>query len=712
VASPASNASRAAETDAGSTAAPAPSPVNRPAADVVSITTRDDFLLELGEALVGQAAVHPVDSMAAALEHVAGAKRGQVLVIDSRDVADIRADLERAQTQAPHAVVLVFADADAEKQIGATVKGTNVFAVLPIPLDRRKTAAVLESAMADAIAKKPARSPERSAAVSVEAFNPRPDSAAPAGASTSDRSGSKSKAVLWAVVGLATVTVAVGAYWLFGGGKKGEVGSPAAKSSASAPTLETPTTDDAALAPKPTVDTSIVQGKVDDLLEKARLAMRERRYSEPAGDNALLYYRSAAAADPTNGEATDGLQRVAAVLASRFEEAMTGGRYDEAGVALANLKAAAPKDARIAPLELKLATAQISKALADGNVDRAAALVRLAQQSAAIAPDQIVKWRTEIGRRQEDAKIQRIAGLVSERMRDGRLLEPADDCAKVYLQQLHDLAPTNSTTQRLIRDLNAAYLHKAREAGVAGRAGDVDRWLSEAKAGGVSAAEITSFQRELTGARQKAIAAESDRLAQLSRERIRDGKLTDPAQDSAAYYAGQIQTADGSYSGLSQLTRDLAAKLLERARASAQAGKATSVEADLTQAKRWGADPKDILAVQQIQNAPKGSAGSRSSTAGASAAALAGALKRVRYVAPDYPSTALAQRMGGSVTVECTVDVHGDTRDVRVIDATPPGVFDRAAISAVKRWHYEPVVQNGTPVEIPVRTTIRFEPPK
>jgi outer membrane biosynthesis protein TonB len=39
-------------------------------------------------------------------------------------------------------------------------------------------------------------------------------------------------------------------------------------------------------------------------------------------------------------------------------------------------------------------------------------------------------------------------------------------------------------------------------------------------------------------------------------------------------------------------------------------------------------------------------------------------------------------------------------------------VFDKSATGAVKRWRYEPVVANGAPVEIPVRTAIRFELPK
>ena len=92
--------------------------------DVTAITTRDDFLLELGEALGGQASVRPVDSISGALEYLSNAKRGQVLVIDTRDVSDVRADIERAHLQAAHAVVLVFTVAETEKQIGVAGPST------------------------------------------------------------------------------------------------------------------------------------------------------------------------------------------------------------------------------------------------------------------------------------------------------------------------------------------------------------------------------------------------------------------------------------------------------------------------------------------------------------------------------------------------------------------------------------------------------------
>jgi periplasmic protein TonB len=681
--------------------------------DLTAITTRDDFLLELGDALVGQASVRPVDSIGAALEYLTSTKRGQVLVVDTRDLADVRADVEQAHAHAPHTVVLVFATAESEKQVGAAVKGTNVLAVLPIPIDKRKTAAVLDGAISDAIARKATARP--GAGVTIESFQPRLDS----GSTPPPEREKSSKAALLAGIGVAAVALAGGGYWYInkdkGAASPAVAGAPTAAPTAAAATPQSAAAEDASVEPKPSVDTSILSGKVDELLEKARLAMRERRYLEPLGDNALLYYRSAAAADPNNGEAKDGLQRVAGVASSRFDESMNSGKFDEASLALANLKVASPEDARIGGFELKLTTAQINKALADQNLDRAMALVRQAQQSPNIPQDQLAKWRADISHRQEDAKVQRLANLISDRIRDGKLIDPADDDAKTYMQQLHDFAPSNPTTQRAMHELDSAYLRKAREAATAKNSAEADRWLAEARAGGVSANEIAAYQRDLASVRQKAAQAEADRLVQVARDRIHDGRLTDPVNDSAAYYLGQLQAADATNPALAQVGHELAAKLLDRARAAEQAGKSALADPDLAQAKHWGADPKDILAVQNTQPVPKpttaNSGRNATAAAGLTPAQLAASLKRVKYAPPEYPSRALSQRMSGSVTVEYIVDTSGDTRDVRVVEANPPGVFDHSALAAVKHWHYEPVVVNGTPVEVPVRTAIRFELP-
>jgi TonB family protein len=597
-------------------------------------------------------------------------------------------------------VVLVFAEGAAEKRLGSELKGSKVFAVLPMPLDARKTQAVVEGALAEAVAK---RSPAAATAsptnalraeLSVGTFQPE---AAPG--TTARGPGSRSRLLLLGALGVTALALAGAAFWYFTVPTRMPAGAKVAPPAANAPA-----TTAASSAVAPVADTSIVHGKVDELLEKARLAMHERRFTEPAGDNALVYYRSAVAADGSSGEARDGLQRVAAVLGARFDEALGGGRLDEAAQTLANFKTASPADARLGAFEQRLYAAEVARALNDGNLERAAQYVRQAQQSTSIPAEQIARWRTDIARRQEDAKAQRLAGLVEDRIREGTLSGP-EDSAKAYLLQLQAAAPANASTQRVTRVLIAAELRKAREAGVARNPAEQERWLNEARAIGLKPAEAAAFQREMAGARAKASQAESERLAQLARERMRDGRLTDPAQDSAAGYLSQLQMADAGSPALADASRELAGKLLERARAAVLAGK--SADADLAQARRWGADTKDIAAVQQLQAAPK----TRGSTL--DPATLAANLKRTRSPAPDYPQTAIAQHISGSVTLEYTVDIRGEPRDIHVIEATPPGVFDQAAINAVKRWRYAPMMVDGAAVDVPaVKARVRFELPK
>jgi TonB family protein len=604
--------------------------------------------------------------------------------------------------------VLVFAEGPAEKQLGAALKGSRVFAVLPTPIDARKTQAVLDAAIADAVANKagtaaPAAPAPRAAEappadLSIGTFRPQP-----AAATAESSGGTRKPATPLIAAAVAAVALAAGGYWFFAHRESQPAPPAPSVPAAAAPASTTAPVENQSAPTAPAVDTSIVQGKVDELLEKARRAMRERRFTEPSGDNALLYYRSALAANTANAEARDGLQRIAGVLAGRFEEAMNAARLDEAAATLAGFKAAAPSDSRIGAFEQHLYAAEISKAIADGNLDRASAYLTRAQQSSAVPAELINKWRADISRHQEDAKAQRLAGLVEDRIREGRLTD-ADDSAKSYLLQLQAAAPGSASAQRATHDLTGAYLRKAREAAIAKSAIDVDHWLSEARAVGMKPGEIAAFQRDLATARQKAVQAESERLAQLARDRLRDGRLTDPPQDSAAFYLTQLQTSDPGNASLADASRDLARALVDRARVAVMAGK--SGDADLAQARRWGADAGSVLAVQQLQAQP------RSKAAAVDPATLAAKLKRLRAAPPDYPANALTQHISGSVTLTYTVDVRGETRDIQVIEATPTGVFDEAAINAVKHWRYAPMVVNGAAVEVPVTTRVRFELPK
>jgi TonB family protein len=672
---------------------------------VIVVTQGDDFLLELGESFGGATAVRPVETLALALEQLALARRTTLLVIDARELPDLRGDIDRAHAHSPTVPTLVFSPAESEKGVAAALKGSNVFAVLPIPVDRRKTAAVFEGAVADATARRAAAGarPAPSAGeirVDVRAAVT-PEPAPPVLAESAARP-PRRLAIGAAAAGVVVVLAGVAVWWFSHEAPKAPrvVATPAPRAAAPAAPAERPVSADAPLA----------QGTVDELLEKARGAMRERRYTEPANDSALLYYRSALKVDPNNGEAHDGMTRLAGLLMSRFEDSLSAGRFDDASGALAGLKVSSPGDVRLGPLEWRLTQLEVNKALADGNLDRVAALIHQAQQSNVVPADQLAKWRAEVTRRQDDAKLKRLSDAFAERLRDGHLLDPENDSAKYYAGQLKELAPTNPAAQRASRDLIAALLRKGREAALANHSSDADHWLTEARAAGMSASDVTAYQKDLSAARARAAAAEAERLAQLAHERMRDGRLTDPAQDSANFYATQLKEGYADSPAVATVSHDLAAKLLERAGSAARAGQQTLIDSDLALARRWGAEPTEVQAVQQLVAARAKNSGAQNRPAQGLPPGVK--LKRTRYEPPEYPQKAIDARLAGTVTVEFTVGLNGQPHDVHVIEATPANVFNGAAVTAVSHWRFEPVVINNVPTEVPTRTVIRFELPK
>jgi len=56
---------------------------------------------------------------------------------------------------------------------------------------------------------------------------------------------------------------------------------------------------------------------------------------------------------------------------------------------------------------------------------------------------------------------------------------------------------------------------------------------------------------------------------------------------------------------------------------------------------------------------------------------------------PNVPLVAWQNKINGWVLVAFSVTPEGRTRDVRVLDASPRGVFEEAAIAAVKDWNYQ-----------------------
>ena len=77
---------------------------------------------------------------------------------------------------------------------------------------------------------------------------------------------------------------------------------------------------------------------------------------------------------------------------------------------------------------------------------------------------------------------------------------------------------------------------------------------------------------------------------------------------------------------------------------------------------------------------------------------------------PTYPPMAKAEGIEGTVVVRYSVSLDGRVINARIDSAEPEGVFEDAAIKAVRSWRYNPAMKDGEPVSVDnVVSTVRFE---
>ncbi len=78
-------------------------------------------------------------------------------------------------------------------------------------------------------------------------------------------------------------------------------------------------------------------------------------------------------------------------------------------------------------------------------------------------------------------------------------------------------------------------------------------------------------------------------------------------------------------------------------------------------------------------------------------------------VEPDYPRKAARQGIEGWVKLAFTVLEDGSVSDIKVLDASPKRIFDKAAKRAIIRWKFKPRVVNGHAVKQQAVQIIEFK---
>jgi len=135
-------------------------------------------------------------------------------------------------------------------------------------------------------------------------------------------------------------------------------------------------------------------------------------------------------------------------------------------------------------------------------------------------------------------------------------------------------------------------------------------------------------------------------------------------------------------------------------------------------AAREKANPAPVVHETPPEPAADPASSGSATTAGPSGApggslaggALASAVPRYRSnPPPEYPPEARARHQEGVVLLDVEVGADGRTAEVGVKQSSGFPSLDRAAVSAVRRWTFEPARTAGLPVASRVEIPIRFD---
>jgi TonB family protein len=345
--------------------------------------------------------------------------------------------------------------------------------------------------------------------------------------------------------------------------------------------------------------------------------------------------------------------------------------------------------------------AQILAAINAQNFDRAAQLIDDAARTKSLTNAKLAQLRDELRRRHAEADITGIVKLIDARLQQDKLTEPRNDSAGYYLNQARaagaSAAELQPQSQEIYKRLTQM-LHAALEQR---RFTDADRTLADLRSFGAPASLTAALQRDVTAARalQPAAAPEPQYL-DLAQTRLTQGKLLEPATDSALYYVNQLRTADPRNSGLPRISSMVQAQILEQARTALDAAQPATAEALLQAAAGLGASAGlDALNDRLIQMKLAGAAAPE---------VLEASLTRVRGIQLDYPDQALRKNIEGWVDLSYMVTADGKVAKVKVLDSSPAGVFDAAASRALSRLRYKPLLVNGKPSAVNTKLRIAF----
>ena len=646
----------------------------------VLLITGDDMLWpQIGPHVGGDLLLKQVDSIDELLSATSPGQPGIVLW-DARHQADIAGVLSRLQLHSPRFAVVALDEASGAPGWTNPMALRQVVAHVALPILAAELTAALGSAHEEVNA--------RMALLG--------DGSAEASGSATPAAPSGQRRFPWIPASIITgvLIVGAGAFLLL---------------RHDTPVNQTPAANPEHAAQPPGKAPAAADEKIDLLIEKAGQAMADRHFIDPAEGSALTLYRSALLLDPNNGEAKQGLQRLAEILFARAQSALDERKFDVALQALETARSINPSDSRLATLDERIASlraelgpAQILATINAQNFDRAAQLIDEAARTKSLNTAKVAQLRDELRRRRQEFDIANFAKLIDTRLQQDKLTEPRNDSAAYYLTQARAAGASAAALQPQSQEIYKRLAQAEHAAIEQRRFAEADRVLADLRTYGAPAPTIASLQHDLSTARgQQAVAAPAQpQYLDLAQSRLAQGKLTEPDNDSALFYVNQLRATDPKNSGLPRISSAVQAQIIDQARSALDSTQPARAEALLQMAAGLGASADLAGLNQRLATLKLATAGPPE--------VLEASLARTKTIELDYPSDALRRGVEGWVDVTYVVTAEGKVTSIKVLDSSPKGVFDAAATRALLRMRYKPATQGGKSSAVSTKLRISF----
>ncbi len=420
-------------------------------------------------------------------------------------------------------------------------------------------------------------------------------------------------------------------------------------------------TDDA-LFERDAAVTAVAAGRTQpassSLLEQAEVAFAAGRIIEPEFDNALNYYLTLLGAEPDNADAIDGVDRVISYLENQAEGAIFQNDWDAARAYAAVIMNVRPNDTH---------------------------------------------GRNLRERADRFERIEVLTARALDQFSRGRLVSPKDNNAAASYGAILELDPANAVAQQGLRSIVQRLIANAQSAAFAGDQARAKQFVADARTLDPNATGLAEVEKSTQQIKRAVDDNQQQNDLLAAAEALQADRLMPPATPNAYdLFRAVLVREPGSYSaqrGLA-LVQDA---LLDRAEATVSAGSLGQAAALLSQARSAQASAARIAAIeadlkyqQRLADAREGRFDRRYSMS---------ELSVTRQVVPNYPRAATSRHLDGWVDVEFTVSETGDVANAKVLQSSME-LFDGAALAAITRFRFEPVMLDGRP--IPVRGVVKF----